>query len=224
MRTIGGNAEDCRVSNLVLKDPRVRRTRRVLEEAMLSLAEEQDFASITVQDITQRARVNRATFYLHYRDKEDLCARAVDALFDEFTAEDREFVRSHPSIARQTIPPGVLAQFCDMSERPMLYRRLLTETGSSVFASRLTAYYEEQFLSVWHEAGQEAKAGSPPAELRARYAASAALGVLGWWLDRGCSESIETISKWAWALFSPLWFEQTTGESDGKSPLVASSD
>ncbi len=212
------------MSNLVLKDPRVRRTRRVLEEAMLSLAEERDFASITVQDITRQAQVNRATFYLHYRDKEDLCARAVDALFDELTAEDREFVQSHPSIARQTIPPGVLAQFRHMAERPMLYRRLLTETGSSAFASRLTTYYEEQFLRLWHEVGQEAKAGSPPAELRARYAASAALGVLVWWLDSGCSESIETISRWAWSLFRPQWFEQTTGERDVKSPHTDGSD
>ena len=50
-------------------DPRVKRTRQLLEDALRELLEDKDFQSITVQDIAARAGVNRATFYAHFEDK-----------------------------------------------------------------------------------------------------------------------------------------------------------
>lgn len=50
-------------------DPRVRRTLQFLEEAFSTLINEKDFQSITIQDITERAGINRATFYAHFPDK-----------------------------------------------------------------------------------------------------------------------------------------------------------
>src|SRR5690606_21323881 len=47
-------------------DRRIRRTRRLLCEAMLALLVEEEYESITVQQITSRADVNRATFYHHF--------------------------------------------------------------------------------------------------------------------------------------------------------------
>ncbi|MBZ0290409.1 MAG: TetR family transcriptional regulator C-terminal domain-containing protein [Anaerolineae bacterium] len=50
-------------------DPRARRTIKVLRAAMVELLNEKEFSKISVQDITDRAEVNRATFYDHYVDK-----------------------------------------------------------------------------------------------------------------------------------------------------------
>jgi len=50
-------------------DPRVKRTRQLLEKAFVELLGEKGFQAITVQDITERAGVNRATFYAHFEDK-----------------------------------------------------------------------------------------------------------------------------------------------------------
>jgi len=50
-------------------DPRVKRTRALLHNSFLELLDEQSFKSITVQSITNRAEVNRATFYAHFSDK-----------------------------------------------------------------------------------------------------------------------------------------------------------
>jgi len=50
-------------------DPRVKRTRASLEQAFVALLHEKGFQAITVQDITQRAGLNRATFYAHFPDK-----------------------------------------------------------------------------------------------------------------------------------------------------------
>lgn len=61
------------MSNSLTKlDPRVRRTRKLLKQAFMDLMSEKGFDAMTVQDITERADINRATFYAHYTDKFEL--------------------------------------------------------------------------------------------------------------------------------------------------------
>jgi AcrR family transcriptional regulator len=55
-------------------DPRVRRTRKLLQDALLELLAEKSFDAITVQDIAERSTINRATFYAHFVDKYELFA------------------------------------------------------------------------------------------------------------------------------------------------------
>jgi AcrR family transcriptional regulator len=51
------------------EDPRVTRTRRLLLVAFMDLMKEKSFQEITIQDIAQRATINRVTFYAHFTDK-----------------------------------------------------------------------------------------------------------------------------------------------------------
>lgn len=57
------------VNERVRLDPRVKRTRQLLQRALMELIQEKSVDSITVQDIAARAEVNRATFYAHFEDK-----------------------------------------------------------------------------------------------------------------------------------------------------------
>lgn len=50
-------------------DRRVKRTRTLLQQALIELLQERSFTSITILDITERANINRATFYAHFPDK-----------------------------------------------------------------------------------------------------------------------------------------------------------
>src|SRR6185436_2880035 len=67
-------------------DRRIQRTRQALRTALIELTKEKDYDSISIEDITERANVGRATFYLHYKDKEDL-------LLEEFSAMTNEKVQ-----------------------------------------------------------------------------------------------------------------------------------
>ena len=62
-------------------DPRIRRTRELLQQALARLLETQEFEKIFVHDITDAATVNRATFYAHYPDKFALLECMVAARF-----------------------------------------------------------------------------------------------------------------------------------------------
>jgi AcrR family transcriptional regulator len=64
-------------------DPRIRRTRQLLHSALEKLLEEKDFDKISVQDIADRATVNRVTFYDHYPDKFALLQCVVGSRFEE---------------------------------------------------------------------------------------------------------------------------------------------
>ena len=67
-------------------DPRIRRTRHLLQEALAKLLESRQFENISVQDIAEAATVNRATFYDHYQDKFALLQCLVGARFQELLA------------------------------------------------------------------------------------------------------------------------------------------
>src|SRR6476469_4339363 len=64
-------------------DPRVKRTRKLLQQAFMELIMEKEVASISIQDITERATVNRATFYAHFEDKYTLLDSIVREEFQE---------------------------------------------------------------------------------------------------------------------------------------------
>lgn len=68
-------------------DPRIRRTRQLLQEALAKLLETKDFEKISVQDIADAATVNRATFYDHYPDKFALLECIVAGQFHDLLAE-----------------------------------------------------------------------------------------------------------------------------------------
>jgi AcrR family transcriptional regulator len=58
-------------------DPRVKRTRQLLKQALSDLLAEKSFQDVTVQDITDRATLNRVTFYAHFEDKYDLISHWI---------------------------------------------------------------------------------------------------------------------------------------------------
>ena len=68
-------------------DPRVRRTRQLLHEALRKLLQQKRFDDITVQDITEAATLNRATFYAHYPDKFALLGELIRVSFLELLSQ-----------------------------------------------------------------------------------------------------------------------------------------
>lgn len=109
-------------------DPRVKRTRSLLHDALLAMLEEKDFDHITVGDIATRAGVNRTTFYDHFEDKYALVNHVMQQRFqskiDNFVAVDaglsedglrlllvatceflREFVNHCAPSERKNLPP-----------------------------------------------------------------------------------------------------------------------
>jgi AcrR family transcriptional regulator len=75
------------ISDCEVRDPRIRRTRQALQTALRDLMQRKGFEEISVQDITDLADVNRATFYDHYNDKFALLDAMVAGGFHKLLAE-----------------------------------------------------------------------------------------------------------------------------------------
>lgn len=66
------------------QDRRIRRTQKLLKDSLIELMQEKEFKNITVKDITERADLNRGTFYLHYNDTYHLLQDIEEGVLSDF--------------------------------------------------------------------------------------------------------------------------------------------
>jgi AcrR family transcriptional regulator len=78
------NANELGETSETRQDPRVKRTRELIQRAFMELVQERGFEALRVQDIAERATINRATFYAHFVDKYSL----LDTMMKEQFAAD----------------------------------------------------------------------------------------------------------------------------------------
>ena len=93
------------ISDCEVRDPRIRRTRQLLQGALRNLMQSKRFDEISVQDITEAATINRATFYDHYADKFALLDAMVAGSFHQLLQGRRvQYDGSCASAAAPGIP------------------------------------------------------------------------------------------------------------------------
>jgi len=153
------------------QDRRVRRTRRVLRDALFELIFEKGYDRVTVQDVLDRADVGRSTFYAHYRDKEALLLAAFDELSDELRDE---FGTPAPG-ADPTLPAEAVFRFA--YGRQPAFRALCGKRGGDVVQRHLHRLLAELLTA-------HLRLDAPvPSDLVAEFCTSATLGLLGWAID-----------------------------------------
>lgn len=163
-------------------DRRVQRTRKLLSEAMQELILEQGYEATTVVEITERANLGRATFYLHYKDKEDLLLSSLESVFNDLV------YRLEASTTRdwRLIGQGAIdLAFEHAAENADLYRIIFSGHGAWSISRRIRDYIAAYAQRVIEAA--QAEAGvlpRLPAEVPANYIAASLLGTIAWWLER----------------------------------------
>lgn len=152
-------------------DPRVARTTHALGRALIELIQERDYDEITVQHILDRAGVGRATFYAHYRNKDDALHSNYERLFALFEAR---LVRH--GAGRRLFPVAEfadhLAEVSDFADA--LRRSGLLEELWNVTAAHAAGIIERR-LAAWPDVTTTA-----PRPLVARMLAGALLEMLRW--------------------------------------------
>src|SRR5215207_4763884 len=81
-------------------DRRVKRTREVLQKALIELMSERGYDTITIQDIVDRANIGRTTFYLHYSSKDELLVNCHESIVSKF-----HFGPLHPLFREELLSP-----------------------------------------------------------------------------------------------------------------------
>lgn len=170
-------------------DARVRRTRDALGDALVALMQEKPFDTITVQDVLDRAKVGRSTFYAHYSDKDDLLMSDAEEFFESISMalsvrgdkSDRVFpVReffSHITEAKQFVDALMASgKFHDNMELAHgLFARGIERRLSELPRGRGIPVVERPAIAFAH--------------------AGALLSLLTWWVDRGMRQSPEEMDQ-----------------------------
>ena len=115
------------VSNL-----RVRRTQKLLREALIELIEERGFEALTIGELTSRAMVSRAAFYRTYQDKYHLVEQIFEEAMSALLNAVGDLGREHPASSWVTF-------FEHIAEYERLYRALLGRKGSPWFVRKMRA-------------------------------------------------------------------------------------
>ncbi|MEN8702328.1 TetR/AcrR family transcriptional regulator [Bacillus infantis] len=156
-------------------DPRIIRSKRMFKEALVSLLQENgDQSKLTVQKLADRAELNRATFYLHYQDIEDLKEQMVDEALQELTET------LHPLYAEnedQTTPP-IVSFLEHIYEHADLFNVMLE---SKDFRSKLFDIITG-IISTRRET-RKGKGRSPQVPIE--IIASSTFGIVSWWIQKG---------------------------------------
>jgi AcrR family transcriptional regulator len=114
------------------KNLRLRRTQKLLREALIELIEERGFDALTIGEITERAMVSRAAFYRNYQDKYDLVEQIFEEAMSALLNTVGEWGPEHP--------PEVWVTFFEhIAHYERLYRALLGSKGSPWFVRKMRA-------------------------------------------------------------------------------------
>ncbi len=164
-------------------DPRVVRTRQQLRDALVALIEERGFDALTVQDITDRAELNRATFYLHYRDKQDLLENSLRDAIDELIADLGASPNEQGQLLIEDSPRPITAVFEHVAQHAHFYRVMLSAEGVPAFSAGVRDYMAEVTLRWLTALQPNPKHSRVPLEIVASSLSWSLLGVLIWWLE-----------------------------------------
>ena len=181
-------------------DLRVRRTLDSIQSALVALISKKGLDSVTVRDISLRARVNRTTFYRHYRDKYDLLenilARAIDELDESMGPPETRRSR----FPLKDVPQPWIRFFEQVETNADLYRAILHSSGGVWFQARLRKQVERLLQERSPVAPPPRKRGSSndslPTEITAAFSASLFVGVTLWWLEYGKAYGASQIATW----------------------------
>ena len=173
-------------------DPRIQRTRRSLQDALIQLCKKRDLGDVSVSEVSEAAGVNRTTFYQHYPDIDTLLADALDAIAIEASAQIEVDIAAEGSADASEIIRKYLQHVHDNAS---LYRKVLNSAESPVTVTRLT-----ERVAAIAEAGMRASQLSEervPISIAAASMAGGFVGMVRAWLRLRPLPAAEIATEWA---------------------------
>ncbi|TYP76609.1 TetR/AcrR family transcriptional regulator [Paenibacillus methanolicus] len=158
-------------------DRRIIKTQEALKKAVIELMTEKNFDDITIQDIADRANVNRGTIYLHYQDKYDLLDKLIESHLNEMGEMD--------SWACELEWAEALVPYFEYFEKNYLFysTMLASKEAPDSFRTRLLASFMEGFQGeIDRESGRNAELRD---DVMLQFAGTAYVGLIEWWIRNG---------------------------------------
>ena len=178
------------MSQKLREDPRITRTRQLIVKAFQELLGEKDFEALTIQEIADRATINRVTFYAHFEDKYVLLEAAFNQSFASelcaIVSPTAEFNRSNLQLLIETI--------CVFLEKAYAH---CAPSGRAHVEAGLGRQLQQQlyaFVLTWLK---QTDSDQDAAELQATVASWAIYGVAKRWSEGKRKETVRNFARQA---------------------------
>ncbi len=167
-------------------DRRIKRTQRLLSEALISLVLEKGYESVSIRDITERADIGYATFFRHFKSKEELLQDALQTLVEDFV----DLLPNQMTLQSTREKGEILFRYA--ANNLDLCRVLLGSHGSSLMQHQILRVGTQITLGTLEDQLRE----DVPTEIVAHQLVASTLAMVQWWLDNEQPYSPERMGHW----------------------------
>lgn len=169
---------------------RKQRTRNALKKAAAELLMRKGYESLTIQDITDQLDLARATFYVHFNDKDDIL---WSLLQDHFSQLNETLQAELPLQTLNRHQQKLRLIFDYAAKERELLAVMLSDRGHITLTRRFTRYIAT-IIKADIEKGLTPHQAEVPIDFKANYLAGALLQVLTWWLENDNNLSPRTLA------------------------------
>lgn len=172
-------------------DRRVRKTKKALREGLAILMAEKNIRNISVQELSDLADLNRATFYLHYKDIFDL----QQQIENEVVEEINEILEQYMPIMNEDEPHHLFAALLTyIRENANLCKMLLGKNNSRTFLDKLCTIVEEKCLHKWLD-NFRVRSDSEELAYFSSYTVYGYVAVIARWVESGMQTSPQKMAE-----------------------------
>lgn len=164
-------------------DARIQRTHARLGSALVQLIVEKPIDDVTVQEVLDRASVGRSTFYLHFRDKNDLLLSQLEMFLEKMSTA----LSARKEQSDRVCPVKEL--FAHIGGQNKLLRALADGGRLPDFFDLAQGYFARGIERRFRESKRVPKTAQRELSARSVALAGSLLSLLRWWIDRGAKES-----------------------------------
>jgi len=175
-------------------DRRILKTRQLIMDTFIDLLAEKGFEKITINDIAERANINRGTVYLHYVDKFDLLDKCIETYV--------ELLLNHCANSTDTKlnASAVQSMFEYLERNFTIYKLFLSNGGFGFFRNRLYATIAQIETEV---IGIKSENNAFSNDVTTHFLTSGFIGVLEWWINNSMPCNVQEITEQLMFLLEP---------------------
>ncbi|GBD60203.1 TetR/AcrR family transcriptional regulator [Tetragenococcus halophilus] len=177
-------------------DLRVIRTRKMILEAFMKLVSEKGYNNVTIQNIAEEAMINRATFYAHFKDKEDLYESIFDQSLNALTPLlDPVQVLQDNKIQLKKIKQ-ILTQLHDVIyDNRDFFAILLSGNSLETFRKKLASITYEKYIDIFACLRITENDVEIPISFIIEFMSSIYISTLHWWIQNDNAMTSEELAS-----------------------------
>ena len=183
-------------NTLKKEDLRTKRTRKMILEAFINLVEEKGYEHVTVSDIASQAMINRATFYAHFKDKQDV----YDYIFKEAVTQFM-IVLAPVQLGRtnqlqlHAIEQIITHIFEKIQENRVFFKTVLNAHGNEQLHKQISQILRSTYANIFEQVEIREKDFIVPIDFIIEYMSSTFMASLHWWINQEISFSPKQMAQ-----------------------------